>query len=115
MLLFRFFFRVGNLLLYCANNLTIKMTVETGKRIYTEDVVISGISGVFPQSDNMQEFAENLLAGKDMVEEVDRWKKGKSSIFQLNFNIQASKHNLLFFRISRHSVESRNSKISRSL
>lgn len=32
-----------------------------------EDVVISGMSGRFPKSENVQEFAENLFNGVDMV------------------------------------------------
>ena len=37
-----------------------------------DDVVISGISGKFPESENMQEFADNLFSGVDMVTEDDR-------------------------------------------
>lgn len=59
------------------------MTARIGKHINTEDVVISGISGVFPQSENMQEFAENLLAGKDLIQETDRWGKGKFFFFSI--------------------------------
>ncbi|XP_065223454.1 fatty acid synthase-like [Planococcus citri] len=32
-----------------------------------DDVVISGISGVFPKSENVEEFKNNLLAGNDMI------------------------------------------------
>jgi len=38
----------------------------------TEDIVISGISGRFPESDNMDELAENLLNNIDMITEDDR-------------------------------------------
>lgn len=42
------------------------------------DVVISGISGRFPESDSMEEFKNNLFAGVDMVTEDDRrWPVGK--------------------------------------
>ncbi|XP_010131413.1 PREDICTED: fatty acid synthase, partial [Buceros rhinoceros silvestris] len=42
-----------------------------------EDVVIAGIAGKLPESDNLQEFWENLLNGIDMVTEDDRrWKPG---------------------------------------
>ena len=37
-----------------------------------EDIVISGISGRFPESDNMDELAENLLNNIDMITEDDR-------------------------------------------
>lgn len=44
------------------------------------DIVISGISGRLPQSDNMEEFEENLYSGTDMVTEGDeRWPIGKSN------------------------------------
>ena len=32
-----------------------------------EDVVISGMSGRFPKSENIQEFVENLFSGVDMM------------------------------------------------
>uniref|UniRef100_A0A8C3V264 Fatty acid synthase n=1 Tax=Catharus ustulatus TaxID=91951 RepID=A0A8C3V264_CATUS len=42
-----------------------------------EDVVIAGIAGRLPESENLQEFWENLLNGVDMVTEDDRrWKPG---------------------------------------
>ena len=37
-----------------------------------DDVVISGISGKFPESENMQEFADNLFNGVDMVTDDGR-------------------------------------------
>ena len=41
------------------------------------EVVISGISGRFPESDNMTELKENLFNKKDMVTDDDRrWKLG---------------------------------------
>ncbi|NXC72710.1 FAS synthase, partial [Anhinga anhinga] len=42
-----------------------------------EDVVIAGIAGRLPESDNLQEFWDNLINGVDMVTEDDRrWKPG---------------------------------------
>ena len=38
----------------------------------TEDIVISGISGRFPESDNVDELAENLLNHVDMITEDER-------------------------------------------
>ena len=43
-----------------------------------EEVVISGVSGRFPQSSNVEEFAEHLLNGDDLVTEDDkRWPPGE--------------------------------------
>lgn len=43
-----------------------------------EDVVISGMSGRFPKSDSVQEFAENLFNGVDMMTGGnDRFPSGK--------------------------------------
>lgn len=53
------------------------MALHNGKFIKTTDVVISGISGTFPQSDNMEELKQNLLSGKDMITENNRWETGK--------------------------------------
>jgi fatty acid synthase, animal type len=40
-----------------------------------EDIVISGISGRFPNSNNVREFGENLFNKVDLVDEVEsRWK-----------------------------------------
>ncbi|KAM4664019.1 fatty acid synthase [Discoglossus pictus] len=42
-----------------------------------EDIVIAGIAGRLPESDNLQEFWENLIQGVDMVtEDGRRWKPG---------------------------------------
>lgn len=57
-------------------------SLETGRRLARceagEEVVITGISGVFPDSDNVKHFGENLLAKKDLITDDDRrWKLGK--------------------------------------
>lgn len=42
-----------------------------------EEVCITGIAGVFPDSDNVRHFGENLLAKKDLISDDDRrWKLG---------------------------------------
>ncbi|XP_025783452.1 fatty acid synthase [Puma concolor] len=42
-----------------------------------EDVVIAGMSGKLPESENMEEFWANLIGGVDMVTDDDRrWKAG---------------------------------------
>lgn len=39
------------------------------------DIVISGISGRFPRSRNIQEFAQNLYSKVDMIDDCEsRWK-----------------------------------------
>ena len=43
-----------------------------------EEVVISGIAGRFPSSDNMHQLRENLFNKVDLVrEDHGRWTKGK--------------------------------------
>jgi len=42
-----------------------------------EEIVITGVSGRFPRSENVQEFGDLLLAGEDLVTEDDlRWPPG---------------------------------------
>lgn len=42
-----------------------------------EEIVISGIAGRFPESDNMRHFQENLFNKVDLVTDDDRrWKLG---------------------------------------
>ena len=42
-----------------------------------EDVVISGIGCRMPESENIEEFRENLINGIDMITENDRrWEPG---------------------------------------
>lgn len=49
-----------------------------------DEVVIAGISGRLPESNNLEEFWENLINGVDMVTEDDRrWKPGKISLSSL--------------------------------
>jgi fatty acid synthase len=44
-----------------------------------EDIVISGMSGRFPESDTVNEFAQNLYNKIDMIVEDDRrWPTGQS-------------------------------------
>ncbi|GAB6031067.1 hypothetical protein CHUAL_007878 [Chamberlinius hualienensis] len=46
-----------------------------------EDIVISGISGKFPDADNVQEYRNNLMNGIDMVTDDDRrWPSGLMGI-----------------------------------
>jgi len=43
-----------------------------------DDIVISGIAGYFPESENVYKFRDNLFNKVDMVTEDDRrWKLGE--------------------------------------
>lgn len=44
-----------------------------------DEIVIAGISGRLPESNNLEEFWENLISGVDMVTEDDRrWTPGET-------------------------------------
>lgn len=44
------------------------------------EVVISGLSGRLPESDNIAEFREHLINGDDMITDDDRrWEPGKQN------------------------------------
>lgn len=46
-----------------------------------DEVVIAGMSGRLPESNNLEEFWDNLINGVDMVTEDDRrWKPGEISL-----------------------------------
>lgn len=48
------------------------------KTFIEDDVVISGMSGRFPECDSIEEFYEKLFSGIDLVHDNDtRWPKGK--------------------------------------
>jgi len=54
------------------------------------EVVISGLSGRLPESDNIAEFREHLINGDDMVTEDDRrWEPGEPEII---FDIYYENH-----------------------
>ena len=56
-----------------------------GPTIMDEDIVISGMSGRFPESDSTDEFAHNLYNGVDMITSDNRrWPTGKTKI---NFSL----------------------------
>ncbi|CAN9508637.1 unnamed protein product [Ophioblennius macclurei] len=58
-----------------------------------EDIVIAGISGRLPESDNLQEFWENLINGVDMVTEDDRrWKPGLYGLPRRNGKLKDISH-----------------------
>lgn len=56
------------------------MEAQTFKKpsICDEDIVISGMSGRFPESDTTDEFAQNLYNGMDMLTSDNRrWPTGE--------------------------------------
>ena len=56
------------------------MEAQTWKKpqIMDEDIVISGMSGRFPESDSTDEFAQNLYNGVDMLtSDTRRWPTGE--------------------------------------
>jgi fatty acid synthase len=55
------------------------MPVSTDTSVPTgDDIVITGIAGCFPESENVYQFRDNLFNKVDMVTEVDqRWKLGE--------------------------------------
>lgn len=51
------------------------------KTFIEDDVVISGMSGRFPECDTIEEFREKLFSGVDLVKEDDsKWPKGEKSL-----------------------------------
>ncbi|NWS73173.1 FAS synthase, partial [Crotophaga sulcirostris] len=66
-----------------------------------EDVVIAGMAGKLPESENLQEFWENLLNGVDMVTEDDRrWKPGVYGLPRRNGKLkEINKFDASFFGV----------------
>ncbi|XP_075072878.1 fatty acid synthase [Mixophyes fleayi] len=66
-----------------------------------EDIVIAGIAGRLPESDNLQEFWENLIGGVDMVTEDDRrWKPGLYGLPKRNGKLkEINKFDASFFGV----------------
>ena len=51
-----------------------------------EDIVISGIGGRYPESDSVDEFADNLYNKVDMLTlDNRRWRQGKFKYNQVHF------------------------------
>ncbi|MEL6559560.1 MAG: SDR family NAD(P)-dependent oxidoreductase, partial [Bacteroidota bacterium] len=84
----------------------------------TEDIAIIGLSGKFPGADNLDEFWDNLKAGKDSVTVIpgDRWnaeelydpeigKAGKVYSKWGGFINDVDKFDPIFFKISPHEAE----------
>lgn len=50
-------------------------SVQTSVGTVSDEIAIIGMAGIYPQADDLDEFWENLLAGKDCVTEIpkERW------------------------------------------
>ncbi|XP_041672485.1 fatty acid synthase [Cheilinus undulatus] len=66
-----------------------------------DDIVIAGIAGRLPESDNLEEFWENLIGGVDMVTEDDRrWTPGLYGLPKRNGKLKdISKFDATFFGV----------------
>ncbi|XP_046888952.1 fatty acid synthase isoform X1 [Hypomesus transpacificus] len=66
-----------------------------------DEIVIAGISGRLPESDNLQEFWDNLFNGVDMVTEDDRrWKPGLYGLPRRNGKLKdISRFDAAFFGV----------------
>uniref|UniRef100_UPI0037E9BFCC fatty acid synthase n=1 Tax=Semicossyphus pulcher TaxID=241346 RepID=UPI0037E9BFCC len=66
-----------------------------------EEIVIAGISGRLPESDNLEEFWENLMNGVDMVTEDDRrWTAGLHGLPKRNGKLKdITKFDASFFGV----------------
>lgn len=76
----------------------IRYTVHKNRPVAPEDeICITGISGRFPDSNNMDELKENLFAKRDLISGDDRrWKLGTFPNF--NFaKLKSQKFNLISF------------------
>lgn len=67
----------------------------------TDEIVISGISGRFPESDSIAEFKDNLFSKKDLVTEDDRrWQPGLFGLPTRNGKLrELSKFDATFFGV----------------
>uniref|UniRef100_A0A224X4N0 Fatty acid synthase n=1 Tax=Panstrongylus lignarius TaxID=156445 RepID=A0A224X4N0_9HEMI len=72
-----------------------------------EDIVISGISGRFPESANMEEFRKNLMEGIDMVTDDERrWPAGLNGLPRRTGKIKdLSKFDASFFGVHAKQAE----------
>ncbi|XP_065216376.1 fatty acid synthase-like [Planococcus citri] len=65
-------------------------------------VVISGISGAFPNSENVEEFKENLLAGNDMISSLTR---SKAEGIKVGLVKTIDRFDYSFFRITHNQAK----------
>lgn len=56
-----------------------------------DDVVITGLSGRLPESNNIEEFRDQLFAGVDLVTDDERrWPSGKAKRVEVFLNISST-------------------------
>lgn len=98
---------------YFRKRFVFSVTEEGDNNPSTGDIAIIGFSGRFPMADNVEEFWENLKAGKDCITEIpsERWdcekdydpekgKKGKTYSKWGGFINKMDRFDPLFFNIS---------------
>lgn len=74
--------------------------------IYKGDVVVSGMGGRFPESDDIEEFKKNLYDGVDMVTmDGKQWPAGKSHL-GFHFYYKVSENSNQFFKETPSHVHS---------
>ena len=61
------------------------VNLEQDYGISEDDIVISGFSGRFPMSDNLDELSDNLFSMTDLVEEMNEpsWKNSKFYFYKM--------------------------------
>ncbi|EAT46627.1 AAEL002237-PA [Aedes aegypti] len=87
--------------------------VNLGSVQLDECVVLSGISGRFPQSDNMRQFAENLYDKRDLVDDKEtRWPHTMPEIPRRSGKINnLDKFDREFFGVSRNQCNAMDSQL----
>lgn len=97
------------------NSSTIKNEFQITPNSLTEDIAIIGLSGIYPQAKDINQFWENLVVGRDCVGEVpiERWNYkdypvnvgGEKKYFKHGgFIDDIDKFDTLFFNISPHDA-----------
>jgi polyketide synthase PksL len=91
------------------------MQNDTSSKVTTNDVAIIGMSGIFPEAENIEIFWENLLNGKDAIREIPQqrweWEKystnedGKSPLKWGGFMPGIDQFDAAFFHISPREAE----------
>ncbi len=89
----------------------ISQKVQNDKRHETGDIAIVGIAGRYPKAKNMSEFWENLMQGKDCIEDIpdtrfeQRLHNKFSERYRGGFIDDVDKFDSLFFNISPREAE----------
>ena len=80
---------------------------EPGDKTMLSDIAVIGISGRFPDAEDVNQFWENLIAGKDSVREIppDRWDADGLSCKYGGFLSDIDRFDPLFFGISPKEAE----------